>query len=194
MKRANALASLTAFLPDQQDIIKIVELCRLFPMKKSWRKWTDHLGNYLQVHNNKRVVSFEHHPEEIKDTQVTDIFYKSHPKKIANISKHAFIAKGENDQNEKSVFVWFLGNDDRLRLVTSNNNVWIRNYSPMICGIDTLRPIVRSLSTDKLTLVPILKITGAVASRISKSWSTPWPLLEHNSEIEKILGEIYETQ
>lgn len=194
MKRSKALASLKAFLPEQGDVIQIVELCRLFPMKDSWRKWTDHLGNFLQVHNNKKVVSFEHHPEEIKDVKVTDIFYKSHPSKIAQISKHAFIATGKDDHDNQIVFIWFLGNNDRLRLVTSCNGEWIQNYSPMICGIDTLRPIIRSLSSEKLIRVPILKVTGTVAAQISKSWSTPWPLLEEHTEIKQILGEIYETK
>lgn len=194
MKRSKALASLRAFLSEQDDIIQIVKLCHLFPMKDSWRKWTDHLGNFFQVHNNKKVISFEHHPEEIKDIKVTDVFYKSHPKKIAKISKHAFIAIGKDDQDNQIVFIWFLGQDDRLRLVTSCNGEWIRNYSPMICGVETLRPIVRSLSEEKLTRVPILRVAETVAAQISKSWSTPWPLLEENTEIKQALGEIYETK
>lgn len=174
MNRDQALASLRAFLGETNDVVKIVELCHLYP-EKSWKKWADHLGNYLQIKKNKKTISVEQNPQSYAAI-VTDLFFKAHPKKIANISKKAFVSLGHDNESKYSVcFIWFLGCDNRLRLVTSHNNHWIKNSAPLICGVDTLAPIVRTLNITDFVSSDILKIKGPIAAQMVKSWATKWP-------------------
>lgn len=194
MEKSKALASLKAFLSEESYVIKIIELCNLYPVENSWKKWTDHLGNFITIYKNKKVNSSENQFKKSKKIQVTDIFYKTKPLDIAKKSKQAFIAIGKNSQKNQIVLVWFLGKDDRLRLVISCDGKWIQNHPPMICGIETLHTIVNNLHVTELTEIPALNITGAITAEILKSWATPWPLLEKNIEIKQALKEIYETK
>ena len=154
LSKIKALESVKAFLPNS-DIETVIKVCDLYPFDKSWRKWTDHLGNYIQVYNNKKIVSFIQSPFDKSEKIVTDIYFKSPPGKISKLSKHIFVSFGKNNENNTNVcFVWFLGYDDRLRLLVYKDK-WL-NYPPLISGIDTIRPIIKSFHVDNFCRSDIL--------------------------------------
>lgn len=171
-----AFESLKAFLAKDVEVHTIIKICDLYPVGTSWRKWTDHLGNFIQAHNNKKVVSFTHDPLGQEEIIITDIYFKAHPSKLSKISKWAFISfgKGKSD-NFDTLYIWFLGHDDRLRFSMFYNQKWIKNEPPLISGIDTLRPIIRNLNVKTYRQADILYIKGPVATNITKSWATTWP-------------------
>jgi len=176
MQKDRALESVKAFLPNDNEIETIIQVCDLYPIESSWRKWTDHLGSYIQIHNNKKISSFAHSPYDKSERIVTDLYFKSPPQAIARMSKWAFISFGKDSDNVLNIcFVWFLGDDNRLRLLSYSNGLWQRNYPPLISGINTLRPIIRNFDVDSYRRADILRIQGPLAANMTKSWATVWP-------------------
>lgn len=176
LSRKKALASVRAFLPNDKCIASIINLCDLYPVNDSWRHWTDHLGNFIKIHNTKRVVSFTNDPIDHKDMIVTDIYFKATPVKISSLSKWAFISFGKDQTHSfNSLYIWFLGRDDRLRFLSYNNGKWLKNEPPLVSGIDTLRPVLRNLDIKGYRQSDILRIKGPIAMDITKSWATVWP-------------------
>ena len=198
MKKKAALASVKAFLPQKPEIADIISACDLYPAQSSWRKWTDHQGNFIQIHSNKKVVSFVSNPLSQEDRIVTDVYFKSHPRKVFSISDWAFISFGRDNNNTFSIcFIWLLGLDKRLRLLSYANGVWIKNSPPLISGIDTLRSIIRHKDVNGFNRVDILNIKGPTSAKITKSWVTEWPpsddlMMEMFNTSEELTVEIQE--
>lgn len=184
MHRTRAIESIKAFLPEDAEIELAIRFCDLHPCQGSWRKWSDNQGNFVQVYNTKKLVSFTHNPLDQEERIVTDLYFKAHPKKIASISKWAFVSFGrDNSDSFRVCFIWFLGHDGRLRMVTLKRDEWIKNSPPLICGIDVLKPIIRATLLEGQR-ADILNVKGPVAANITCSWATKWP------PQEKILNEM----
>lgn len=181
LDRSEFLVTIEAFLPKHPDVINIIKICHLFPVK-SWRGWTDHHGNYLKVSNKKKIVSVTNDPTK-EEVIITDIYFKAPPKTISDISKWAFISFGRGNEDELDIcFLWFLGYDERLRLLSYSKDKWNRNQPPLICGLDTLRPIVRCLDVEDYMRADILRVNGPDAARVTASWATKWPPSEKFKE------------
>lgn len=190
-----ALESIKAFLPNDKLVGVIIELCDLHPVAKSWRKWTDHLGNFLQVHNNKKVVSSAQDPMGHDETIVTDVYFKAAPNKLSRISNWAFVSFGKDQTNAyNTLYAWFLGMDNRLRFCSFHNGTWLKNEPPLISGTDTLRPVLKQLGVSGYRQADILHIKGPVAMNITRSWATEWPpeqgLIDEMSNCNKALTEV----
>ena len=190
-----ALESIKAFLPDDKLVGKIIELCDLHPIDKSWRKWTDHLGNFLQI-RNKKVISFSQDPlgnEEI----ITDIYFKASPNKLSQISDWAFVSFGKDQTNSfNALYMWFLGRDKRLRFCSFHNGYWLKNEPPLISGVDTLRPVLKNLNVNGYRQANILHIKGPIAIDITRSWATQWPpkqkLIDEMNRCNQTLAKVVE--
>lgn len=175
MRRNKAIESVKAFLPNDREIELAIRLCDLYPCEGSWKKWGDNQGSYIQIQGTKKLVSFTHNPLDQDERIITDLYFKSHPQKIASISKWAFIAFGRDNNDLFNVcFIWFLGKDNRLRMATLKRDKWIKNSSPLICGIDTLKSVIRTICLDGRR-EDISDIKGPIAAYIVCSWSTQWP-------------------
>lgn len=170
MKREQAIQSIKAFLPDEPEVESVIRYCDLHPVHDSWKIWTDNLGSFLQVYNNKKLTSFTNNPQNIEEKIITDLYHQSKPKKLASMSTRAFIAQGED-----ICFIWLLGEDDRLRLITNKDEVWTKNYPVMSCGIQTILPIVTLLNSTIRGRVDILNIRGPIAASLHSSWIVDWP-------------------
>lgn len=170
MNREQSIQSIKAFLPDEPDVESVIRYCDLHPTHDSWKMWTDNLGSFLKVYNNRKVTSFTNNPLSIEEKIVTDLYFKSLPQKIANISRRVFIAQGED-----VCFGWFLGKDDRLRLVTHKDGAWTKNYPVMSCGIQSILPIVTLLNSTIRGRVDILNVRGPISASIHSSWVIDWP-------------------
>lgn len=176
MQKIQALESVKAFLPNDNEIEIIIKACDLYPLGNSWRKWTDHLGSYIQIYNNKKVASFIYSPYDKSEKIVTDLYFQSSVRSISALSKYAFISFGKDNDNIFNIcFIWFLGSDGRLRLLSYSDGTWQKNSPPLISGINTLRPIIKSFNIDSYEQADILRIQGPVAANMTKSWATTWP-------------------
>jgi hypothetical protein len=190
-ERKQAIESAKAFLGNSHEVVKIIEYCNLFPIK-TWKAWTDHHDNYLKIHGKNRIISTTYEPKTIRDRIVTDIYFNSKPEKISSITKWAFVSFGKSDHDDVC-FIWMLGNDDRLRLVSYSEKKWNRNQPPLISGVNTLRPILRNLDVEGFSKADIIQIKGPGAAKITKSWASEWPpselflneMSKYNSKLSK---------
>jgi hypothetical protein len=98
-------------------VIDIMLLCRLYPID-DWRHWTDHCGQTLSIADDKKLSIIKN---KSKEYIITDLYYKSYPKQILDISDKAVL----NDNN-----IWALGKDNRLRSLLYKDKVWI-NCAPL---------------------------------------------------------------
>lgn len=197
LNRDSHLESITAFLTDDKDIIDIINMCYLFPFN-SWKCWTDYQGNYIKISNRKNIKSVIENIEKDIDKIVLDIYFKAPPQKISNISGMAFISFGKDDHNQEICFIWFLGMDERLRLLSVTSDGWNVNRPPLSCGLNTLRPIIKYFNTtlDDYCQADILRVNGPVPAKIKKSWVTKWPpskefkdILSQNAMGKKIITD-----
>lgn len=185
MNREQAVESIKAFLSNETNIKNIIYYCDLYPVHESWKKWTDNLGSFIQIYNNKKIISFTNNPLNIEEKIITDLYHNAHPKKIANISKKVFIADSDD-----ACFGWFLGNDSRLRLVTYKDGNWTKNYPVLSCGINSILPIVSLIDSTIKGRVDILNIRGPFSSKIHSSWVIDWPptdIAKHQIKNTKII-------
>ena len=157
-------------MPDEPEVESVIRYCDLHPVQGSWKKWTDNLGSFLQVYNNRKLTSFTNNPQNIEEKIITDLYHKAEPNRIAGLSKRCFVAQGDD-----VCFTWFLGDDDRLRLLTHKDGAWTKNYPVMSCGIHSILPIVTLLNSTIRGRVDILNVRGPIAATLHSSWVVDWP-------------------
>lgn len=201
MDYQRAIVNVKAFLPDDNEIIKIIEICDLEPVGESWRLWTDNHGNNLVIKNNKTVISKKINPVARQPIKIKDIHFKSSAKQIAANSKFAMISLAESleDSIPNICFLWFLGFDDRLRLVCYVRDSWLENKPPLSSGVGALRTIVQNLDIEGYKVIMGSRyIKGPYDGNVVKSWVVKWPppsnmqldiLLTNRTIGEKILKD-----
>ena len=180
INRETAIVNVKAFLPKDQEIIQIIDMCNLNPDGDSWLKWSDSNGNYLHIKKDKTVVSNKESPTKKKPRLIKDIHFKAPIDVISKNSKWALICFAEGSSPGlpllNVVFIWFLGIDNKLRLSTFVQNGWIENQPPLVTSITTLRTIVKHLDIDKYCVVKLSDIKEPLSSTfVKKAWATPWP-------------------
>jgi len=151
------LINVKAFLPDDKEIIKIIKLCYLEPVKNNWRIWSDNQGNIITLFKNRVVISRKINNYLLK---ADDLYLKSPAESIIENSRWAMICLEEDN-----CVIWLLGVDSRLRHIHYTNGVWIGNVPPMNNGINSIRTVIENLDTDKVITYPN-----------KKSWAANLPL------------------
>lgn len=172
-----ALTSVKAFLPNDNEVIKIIDMCDLDPSPKTWRLWTDGNGNNLIIRNDKTVFSKKTKPTTRYPIIIKDIYYKSSAKQISNNSKWAMVSLAESIEESipNICFLWFLGIDDKLRLVCYMKDAWVENKSPLSSGILSLRTIIKNMEESYKVIMGSGYISGPYEGNIVKSWAVSWP-------------------
>lgn len=133
LTRQKAIASARAFVDDRiENIINILSLNYI----GDWTKWVDAEGNSLKLKKNGGIIiTKSNHPVQ----KTNDIFFKARPDLIAKHSYWAFVINcGENR------IVNFLGNDGILRSCYYENGNWVKNFSPLLLGINNLWVVVNN--------------------------------------------------
>lgn len=177
MNYNKALINVKAFLPGDDEIIKIIEMCDLVPTG-TWQLWTDNNGHNMVIKNNRTVTSKKTNPIVRHPVIIKDIHFKSSAKQIANNSKWAMIslAESQEDFTPNICFLWFLGFDNRLRLVCYVRDSWMENKPPLSSDINTLRSIVKNLDIEGYKVIMGSRyIKGPYAGEVVKSWAVKWP-------------------
>jgi len=166
-----ALASARAFLDDKK-FDTIVQICAL-KSRNDWRVWYDENNNYLRLHKNGSIHIYPSNEIEI-DTN--DIYRKSKPDQIANVSCWALLGFGREDS-----VIWFIGNDRRLRVSCFQNEHWIRNQLPLLSGVPILK-----LIAERMTILPKQQVE---LDSFEFAYTTGWPPEEKN--IDKRSASIF---
>lgn len=189
MKKSKELISLEAYLPKDSEIFKIIEICDLEPIGEGWRLWTDNLGNNMIIKKNKSVVSKKVNPIGRYPFIIKDIYFKSSAKQIADNSNWVMISLAESvDGGVPNIcFLWFLGKDNKLRLLCYIKDEWIENKPPLSSGINTLKTIVNNLEIKKYKVIlGSNNISGPYEGNVIKTWVSPWPP-EANMKLDILL-------
>jgi len=178
MDRSKALTNVQAYLPNDSEINDIIELCDLEPVGDSWRLWTDNGGYTLIIKNDKNVIAKKDNPTDRQNIKIKDIHFKSTAKQISNNSKWAMlsVAKNTEDPNVNMCYIWFLGKDNKLRLLCFLRNEWVENQMPLSSGIGSLRTVVQNIEIDDYKVISGSRyIKGTYSGNVLKSWATRWP-------------------
>ena len=133
LTRQKAIASARSFAGDGIEvIINILQLNYI----DDWTKWTDAEGNSLKLKKNGNIkITKSNNPVQ----KTNDIFIKARPDLIAKHSYWAFVINGGGNR-----IINFLGNDGVLRSCYYENDNWIKNFSPLLLGIDNLCVVVNN--------------------------------------------------
>lgn len=167
MNYEKAIVNVKAFLPNDNEIIKIIEICNLNPLKDDWRNWIDNSDFNLNIRKDHNIYIYKNIPNK-QSLIIKDIHFKAPIDVISNNSKFALILFSYKQQTD-ICYVWFLGNDDNLRLCLFVKNEWVENRSPLMAGIGILRTIVNNMNVEKHKTVLVKSILNEI------SWATKWP-------------------
>lgn len=170
MNRTQALVSLQAYLPEDQEIVTILNLCDLHPVDETsagWRQWQNQYAPYIKVQKNKKLV-IRWKGEEFF-ARKNDLYAYTNVIQIANMSKKLFLIKDKN-----CLCFLFWGQDDKLRYrryfqdkLTLQGTWW--TDPPLSLPITDLRTIVKYEKIEGHHQVPLAKKTKGTG------WITSWP-------------------
>lgn len=194
MKLNEALSSVKASLPNDNDILKIIDICQLFPKENSWRTWIDGQGNCITLTQNKKIICSKYKLLTYEDTVITDLYCRAPIEKLSKCSTWVFIIFGKDiDSGIDVIYIWFLGIDNRLRLSYFDGKNWIENQPPLSCGIKTLQVLVKNFDISDYNVV----LNGQLCDnkQVNLSIAMKWPpsssakselLLNNNDLAQKV--------
>lgn len=160
MNRLQALASIQAYLPEDTEIVKILNYCDLNPID-GWRIWQNEYSPYIKVQKDKKIgIRFK---EEDYFVPKMDLYAYSKTYDVAKISKKLLFILNENN----CLSFLFLGNDDKLRYRRYSNSIYI-NEPPLFVPIEDIRVFIKHENIDGHCSVKLAK-------KQSLGWVTSWP-------------------
>lgn len=177
MNRKQALASLQAYLPEDKEIIKIINLCDLQPVDESsngWREWCNQYSPYIKIQKNKKIVTRWKGQDWFAPQ--SDLYAYACPKDIAELSKKLLFIV------DKDCFcLLFWGNDNRFRYRRYLDGMcW--NDPPLFLPVDDLRSFIKLENVECFEKIQTTKKSSAQA------WVTSWPpIKEFYQEIKGVI-------
>lgn len=168
MNKQQALASLQAYLPDDAEIVKIINLCDLEPENDTtsgWRVWVNEYYPTLKVQKNKKVVIRKKHTDPFAEKK--DLYAFSNVRDVAKISK-ALLFIAEDAKHSKDCFCFlFWGKDGRLRYRRCINGMFFSD-PPLSLPLEDVRSLVKNENIDGHKKIQCAKKSGI-------GWVTSWP-------------------
>ncbi len=160
MLREQALASLQAFLPEDKEIIKIINLCDLHS-NNTWRVWENQYSPYLKIQKNKKLVTLK------KESDIfslkTDLYAYASPIDVADISNKLLLLIDE----DRLCFL-FWGKDDLFRYRQFQNGMWCHD-SPLVLPIEDIRTFVKHEKIEGYLKIYFKR------EQPTFGWITSWP-------------------
>lgn len=176
INRQQALTSLQAYLPNDTEIVRIINMCCLNPIG-GWRVWQNEYSPFIKVQNNKKI-SIGYKGENFFEDK-NDLYAYSNAASVAKISKKLLLIK------EKDCFCFlFWGNDNQLRYRRQLNDnskllVPFRNNVPLVVPIEDIRTFIKQEHIDGHVKVSLI-------SKHTMGWVTCWPpKSEFYNEVKK---------
>lgn len=163
MLRPQALISLQAFLPEDREIVKIVNYCDLDPIDSTnagWKIWQNRYSPYLKIQNNKKIII--HWKEEDFLAPKKDLYAYSGAQDIARISKVLLFIT----HNECFHFL-FLGKDNKLRYRQYLEGTYL-NKPPLQVPLEDVRTLIKNENIIGHKSIQLIKGPA-------RGWMTSWP-------------------
>jgi len=189
MNRIQALNSLQAYLSEDKEIIKIVNLCNLNPVDSStsgWKEWQNEYAPYIKVQKNKKLAT--RLKEEDYFTPKKDLYAYSNLVDVAKISKKLLFTIS------KDCFCFlFWGKDDKLRFRRYLGDTYLNNPA-LFVPIEDIRILVKNEYIDGYTKIKLVN-SG------ESGWVTSWPpkkefyqelkkeIKKWNNQVESLIQE-----
>lgn len=151
MNREQALISLQAFLPDDKEIIRIINFCDLDPIG-GWRIWQNQYSPYIRVQKNKKIMLYHKHENFFVTSK--DLYAYSSIDNIAEISKKLLFTISKN---QRCFLFW--GIDDKLRCRISLEKRYF-NEAPLSMPLEDIRTLLKHEFVDDCLEVQLKKIKG----------------------------------
>lgn len=167
MDLQKAIKNIQIHLPDDKEILDIIDLCDLYLLNDGWNNWSDFSKNILSI-NNKKISIYKNDKAIIT---TNDLHFKSHIKIIAQKSSWAMVSFSNDN-----CFVWLLNDNNKLRFYYLKDDVWKYDLLPLASGIQTLRALVKTLrEASENIIVDSNKIRVPFTTDIKKTWAFLWP-------------------
>jgi hypothetical protein len=168
MKRERAIASARAALNCPFDLL--VDMLSLEP-ETDWHGWLDSEGNRLRILKNGTVKVY---PATTPATKTKDVFRKAHPALIERHSYWGMLLSGKDN------ILILLGNDGKIRSSYFENNIWVRNISPLLLGFGILRYISSGYLETNPRTIKLLKVSYPHDFGIEEAWAFGIPIEQTN--------------
>ena len=174
ISKEKAMVNVKAFLPDDEEIIDIIRLCDLSP-DNDWKRWVDSNGNALTIQNNKKIITQKEKLSK-NNNLIKDIHLKASANQISDVSKLALFAQAEATTGNFAniCFIWFWGEDDRIRHLCFMRNEWVENQPPLNAGLLSLRALIRNKNISDYKMLASRYIKGSYPSKIKNAWICKW--------------------
>ncbi|MCK9567862.1 hypothetical protein M0R72_02780 [Candidatus Pacearchaeota archaeon] len=168
MRQERLIASARAALNCPFDLL--VDMLGLEPVE-DWHVWRDFDGNRLRLLKNGVVKVY---PATAISTKTTDVFRKANPALIERHSYWGMLLSGQNN------ILILLGNDGKIRSSYFENNIWVRNISPLLLGFGILRYISSGYLETNLRTIKFLKVSYPNDFIIEEAWAFGLPIEQAN--------------
>lgn len=135
-----ALASVQAYLPEDKEIVRILEVCDFYPINDSfggWKEWINY--SHKVTFSKDKKIRISKHNSNVKNT---DLYAYSNILDIAEISKKLLLKFDKN-----RVWFLFLGGDDRIRLKIYSDGFAL-SESPLTLPLVDIRALVTRENFD----------------------------------------------
>lgn len=163
-----SIINVKAFCPNDAEIIKILEYCKLKP-SVSWKVWIDDSGNSCMIVAPDDIRT----STEPKQPQYSDLYLKAHPSRIFRKSQFALI--GSCEAKYEMFYCWLIGKDNRIRVLINSKQEWRVGVAPLVTGIDALREVIRYSEVEQPMVVRSFTVKTPTARNIIQAVATPWP-------------------
>lgn len=168
MKHERAKASARAALNCPFDLL--VEMLDLEP-EGDWHVWKDSEGNRLRILKSGTGTVY---PATVPAMKTKDIFRKANPKLIERNSYWGMLLSGKHN------ILIFLGNDGKIRSCYFENNIWVKNISPLLLGFGILRYILSGYLETNSRTIKLLKVSYPHDFGIEEAWAFGIPIEDTN--------------
>ena len=161
-KRKKALVNVQAFLPDDKEIVSILNACDMSPAD-DWRLWINGESPSIRIYHNKKIMCRK---RNVETPGTIDLYFGSHPTQLAELSKLALIIFVANVM----CILLFLGKDNKLRLARYLDKIdeWQRDY-PLTLPLEDVRTLIKHEGVETHRRVSCYGSSRAIG------WVTPWP-------------------
>lgn len=144
--RPQKIESLKAFLPNDKEILDIINLCELKPSINTWKEWIDIGENILYITENRKLKTKINKIKINENCKVVDIYIKCKISKLLEKSIYIFIILSKNN-----IYDIFLLAKNLYYFKYKNNKLNI--CLPLSAGLKKLRKLIKYKKTKHIKIV-----------------------------------------
>jgi hypothetical protein len=188
LTRLRALENVKAFVKKDFYIVQVIESLNLQFKDNNWKKWYDEFGNRLSLNINQPVVKCK----TVSSGCNKDLFYKAGIKRLSEISSCALVCylKSSTSVVDDVIYIWFLGNDNRVRFISFFSDRWSAQEPVLSKGILPLKYLFSNIDCKSYVTVDKGRYINSGNFSVENIWFTQWPP-SNNFKLNLLLSSSY---